>query len=366
MTDDQILSAFSGDYATARDRFRQAATAAGWTLTSHDTGDVGPSGDALTIDVAESAAPEGAGATFILSSGLHGVEGHFGSAVQVAALRAIGADPSRRRDARLVFVHALNPWGFAWSRRCDVRNVDVNRGFRWPGMPVPPPDQAYGVLDALLNPPRPPSSDWFPLRLLAAAFRTGPATLKRTIASGQRSHPRGLFYAGIDAPPSQAFLERELPRWINGASTVVHLDLHTGLGRSGDATLIVDYPMTDADRTWWTARVGEHVLSEALRDPKAYTATGSFGQWCVARGMAPRYLFAFAEFGTFSGPRILAGLRAENQAHHWAAPGDPATAASKARLRELFCPSDSEWRLRVVQRALKMVESVALRGAPAP
>jgi hypothetical protein len=366
VTDDQILAAFSGDYATARDRFRQAATAAGWALTSYETGDVGPSGDALTIDVAALAAPAHPGATFILSSGLHGVEGHFGSAVQVAALRAISADPASLGEMHLVFVHALNPWGFAWSRRCDARNVDVNRAFRWPGMPVPPSDEAYGVIDGLLNPSRSPSADWFPLRLMTAALRSGPATLKRTIASGQRSHSKGLFYAGVDAPPLQAFLERELPRWVGGASTVMHLDLHTGLGRSGDATLIVDYPMTDDERAWWTTSVGQHVLSEALRDPKAYTATGSLGQWCVARGLASRYLFAFAEFGTFSGPRILAGLRAENQAHHWAAAGDPATAAAKARLRELFCPSDPVWRVQAVQRALRIVEAVVHRGAPRP
>lgn len=355
MTDDHILDAFSDDYATARDRFREAAAAAGWMLTSHDTGETGPRGEDLTIDVATSGGPAHGDRTVILSSGLHGVEGLFGSAVQLAALRLLAARTFQQSDVRWVFVHAMNPYGFAWSRRCDARNVDVNRAFRWAGMPAPSDSAAYDRLDPLLNPRHPPSADLFTVRLLAAALRVGPATLKRTIASGQRSHPKGLFYAGRETTPLQALLELELPRWTADASTVVHLDLHTGLGRRGDGTLIVDYPITEPDRTWWTTR--GLPISESLTDPKAYTAAGSLGQWCVARAVARRYLFAFAEFGTVSGPRILAALRAENQAHHWATPGDPAMAASKARLRALFCPVDAPWRIRAVRGALKMLDA---------
>jgi hypothetical protein len=358
VTDEQILSAFPRDYAAARDGFRQAATEAGCAVTSYETGDVGPLGEALTIDVAVSQAAIGTETAVILSSGLHGVEAPFGSAVQVAALREI-SEGTLRSDARLVLVHALNPWGFAWSRRVDARNVDLNRAFRWPGMPDPPPDGPYGAIDALLNPRRRPSSDLFRLRLVAAALRAGPSTLKRAIAAGQRSYPQGLFYAGAEAPSLQAFFERELPGWLAGATTAVHLDFHTGLGRRNHAALIIDYPLSETERAWWTSRAGAHVLSESLRDDKAYTAIGSLGQWCVARGFATRYRFAFAEFGTFGGPRILAGLRAENQAHYWSKPGDDVTVAAKARLRALFCPPESDWRVRAVRRALALTGAVS-------
>ena len=366
MTDAHILSAFPRDYAAARDGFRRAAAEAGCAVTSYETGDVGPRGEALTIDVAVSHAHAGVGTetAIVLSSGLHGVEAPFGSAVQVTALREITAG-RLRPEARLVLVHALNPSGFAWSRRVDARNVDLNRAFRWPGMPDAPPDGPYGAIDALLNPPRPPSSDLFRLRVVAAALRAGPATLKRAIAAGQRSYPRGLFYAGTETPPLQTFLEREVPGWLAGATTAVHLDFHTGLGRRDNAALIVDYPLIETERAWWTGRVGAHVLSESLRDDKAYTAIGSLGQWCAARRFAPRYRFAFAEFGTFGGPRILAGLRAENRAHHWAKPGDAATIAAKAGLRTLFCPPDADWRVRAVRRALALIGAVSSSAAPA-
>ncbi len=66
---------------------------------------------------------------------------------------------------------------------------------------------------------------------------------------------------------------------------------------------------------------------------------------------APDYLFACAEFGTYGPVRVLAGLRTENQAHHWGTPGSAATLRAKSRLRELFCPTDHRWRTQVLQRS---------------
>jgi hypothetical protein len=358
--DARILRAFASDYPSARDRFRAAAAAAGWTTTTVELPGTAPDGTALAIDAAESGPTDPDRPVLVLSSGLHGVEGHFGSAVQVAVLEAIAEGTAWPAAVRGLFIHALNPFGFAWSRRCDDANRDINRAFRWPRMPVPGSDATYGEIDRLLNPQRRPSfNDFFTVRLLAQALRRGPAVLKRTIASGQRSFPKGLFFSGLDDPSLQGVLERELPRWIGDAADVLHLDLHTGLGRRAEASLIVDYVIDDETRAWWTGAFGSQILHEPLRDANAYTATGSLGQWCVNRGFAGRYRFAFAEFGTVSPARVLAALRAENQAHHWASPSDPIVRKAKARLRDVFCPADSAWRLRATRKALALIDSAA-------
>ena len=62
-----------------------------------------------------------------------------------------------------------------------------------------------------------------------------------------------------------------------------------------------------------------------------------WGHWFVARGFASEYLFACAEFGTFGPVKVLAGLRAENQAHHWGNSESESTHRAKIRLKELFC-----------------------------
>src|SRR5580765_4989856 len=78
-------SRFSVDYATARHRFREAATRLGCETHAYPIGGHGPHGEDLTIDVAitPGSRPDRA---LVISSGIHGVEGFFGSAVQLAAL----------------------------------------------------------------------------------------------------------------------------------------------------------------------------------------------------------------------------------------------------------------------------------------
>jgi Protein of unknown function (DUF2817) len=105
---------FSADYFSARERFRKAACGPGWRLESAPMQARGPSGEELTVDVAISNG-QAAASVLILTSGLHGIEGFFGSAVLCSLLeqKALGLDGSGR--VRLVLVHALNPFGFSPS-----------------------------------------------------------------------------------------------------------------------------------------------------------------------------------------------------------------------------------------------------------
>ena len=74
---------FSNSYAEARDRFRRAATAVGASVTSHEV-NAECRGDELAIDVAT--VGEDGDPAVVTSSGVHGVEGFMGSAVQLALL----------------------------------------------------------------------------------------------------------------------------------------------------------------------------------------------------------------------------------------------------------------------------------------
>ena len=76
----------------------------------------------MTIDVASSAT-EDADNVLVISSGLHGVEGFFGSAVQTMVLERWASSASP--PVRCVLLHALNPYGFAWIRRPDENNEDL-------------------------------------------------------------------------------------------------------------------------------------------------------------------------------------------------------------------------------------------------
>lgn len=77
---------FSNTFAEARQRFNDAAKAVGATICSHSI-DMECEGE-LAIDVATIGADDAP--TVVTSSGVHGVEGFFGSAVQHAILVRCG------------------------------------------------------------------------------------------------------------------------------------------------------------------------------------------------------------------------------------------------------------------------------------
>lgn len=344
---------FSADHATARQRFRQAASHLNWHLETHSIGAVGPDGDELAFDVACSPGgdPE---KMLVLSSGVHGVEGFFGSAVQVALLEQWAAAPPP--PSRCVFLHGLNPFGFAYLRRFDENNVDPNRNFILPGERFQGAPEGYSRLNAFLN-PRLPHSRWdpFTLKALWLIARHGMSALRQSVAGGQYSYQRGLFFGGLGPSRTQQLLAENLPRWLMGSRHVVHLDFHTGLGRWGTCKLLIDYPLNEWQRSWLTEWFGVNSFEACDSSGIAYDARGGFGRWCVSRGLASNYLFACAEFGTYGPVKVLAGLRAENQAHHWDTPKAPSTLWAKVRLKELFCPASNTWRSQVVERGLELV-----------
>lgn len=350
---------FSPGYVTARFRFREAATRLGASLEAYPVGPKGPTGEDLCLDVAIGGGDASAG-TLVISSGLHGVEGFFGSALQLGLLETWAG--GERALPRWVMLHALNPWGFAWRRRVNEHNVDLNRNLLLAGQAFRGSPEGYARLDGLLNPRRLPSR-WEPvqLRFLLAILRHGMPALKRAIAGGQYDFPRGLFYGGNEASRLHAILDQHFARWLGASERVVHLDLHTGLGRRGACTLLIDHPTSPAQRHWLSEYFGPESYETADAPATAYPTRGSFGRWASSEAAGRDYLYAVAEFGTYSAPCVLAALRAENQCEHWGAPESALTEAAKRRLVEVFCPAAPAWRHTVLGRGRELVEK-ALRG----
>lgn len=353
MANDSV-ACFSADYPTARRRFLEAAKRLGWQIESCPIGATGPDGDALAFDVAcsQTGNPH---SVIVVSSGVHGVEGFFGSAMQLALMEHWAS--STAPAVRCVFLHGLNPYGFAWLRRFDEQNVDPNRNFLLPDERFEGVPDGYQELDPFLNPRRPPSS-WDPFlpKALWLVARKGMPALRQAVAGGQYHYPRGLFFGGKGPSRTQQLLEEHLPRWLHGSQDVVHLDFHTGLGRHGECKLLIDYVLSESQRARLTQWFGPDSFEASDSAGISYDARGGFGRWCVSQRLAPRYLFACAEFGTYHALRVLRGLRAENQAHHWGAPDAASTILAKQRLRELFCPAADAWRQQVIAKGLDLVE----------
>lgn len=360
------LSYFAPDYFAARERFLALARERGAATAFYSMRARGPGGAALSIDTAYLGAPAPR-RLLICSSGTHGVEGFAGSAIQQQWLDT--AANSLPQDAGCLLIHAVNPYGFAWSRRTNEHNVDLNRNAldQFPG----PPNPAYRKLDAWLNPPVPPRAlDLFVPHGLWLAATRGPAALRQAILRGQYEFPRGLFYGGERTEESVAHIERIIAApAFRDVERVVVVDLHTGFGPAGRYMLMVETaPETPGYRDlarWCGAdKVG------SSQDPRSrvYTASGGIAELMERRFTPARARVAVLEFGTIPVVQMLHQLHRENRAFHYSGPASMELARERAALRRAFCPLNPAWRLRVLAQAEHVLTQVsqALRERRTP
>jgi len=343
---------FSPDYRTARERFRVAAQAAGAALHALALDATGPGGDALTIDIAW-LGDQRARDIVLHTSGLHGVEAFAGSAIQLALLE----QPPALKAGALVVMHVLNPYGMAWLRRANENNVDLNRNFlgdgeSWSGAP-----ELYRRVDRVLNPPSPPAFDFFYLQALLLALRHGFYPLKQAVAQGQYEFPRGLFFGGSELQQGPRRCLEWLGRNLSRAQYVFALDVHTGLGRWGEDTLLPE-PGAGATSSARLGKALERTLIDVTRDDTvAYVVRGGMGS------MLPRALpgvaidFVLQELGTYPPLAVFHALREENRWHHHGSRSLDHPA--KQRLREALCPTAPQWRAQVVEKGVGLVRAVA-------
>ncbi len=350
-------SAFSPDYRAARARFRSASLALGCELEALPISAVGPDGDTLTIDVARLGAKRPSRAV-VVSSGLHGIEGFFGSAVQAALLEEQLGGFIVAPGTALVLIHALNPFGFAWLRRVNEDNVDLNRNFLRAGEAFEGAPEGYAALDGMLNPTKPPGT--LSAFLLKAGFhiaRHGMPALKQAVAGGQYAFPLGLFYGGECPSVTQQLLREALPRWVGSADRVLHIDFHTGLGERGTYRLFADHAWgSDGLRALRELFGADVVEPWEPEEGVAYEIRGGLGAWCKELLPDTQYDVLAAEFGSVAILDVIRALHFENRAWHWGQPADAGSVRAHQVLRDTFAPPEREWRDAVVPRGLRVVE----------
>ena len=245
---------FSETYQEARQKFRDAAKAAGaeqhvipiYTSSSNE--------EEYTTDIAVLVGNRPG--LVLHTSGVHGVEGYAGSAIQIAWLRhmakTVTAFPT------IVMVHAVNPHGMAHYRRTNENNVDLNRNAlmtakEWTIALERDPNLAhYQDLSPLFNPTDVGNGDWsFWSKAIPTIAQHGLVKLKTALVTGQYHEPKGISYGGTELQPSwqklHDFLRPRIMEWTTTTTTTtlpnsitdttcctaVYVDVHTGLGQSG-------------------------------------------------------------------------------------------------------------------------------------
>jgi len=339
---------FSASYFQARDRFREAV---GERLISLPIEARGPGGEQLTLDVAVFG-PREARKVVLHTSGLHGIEGFAGSAIQLDLL-ARGV-PDLPEDTSLIVGHVLNPYGMAWLRRVNEENVDLNRNFLAPDEEYSGAPEDYANFDAFLNPPTPPSLDAFWFTGISLILRHGFNALKQTIVGGQYAFPRGLFFGGARLQDGPAAWSHFLAEELEGAEHVVGIDVHTGLGRSGVDTLLVEAAKGSDPYERWRKTFGERVTPWDPEAGVAYAIRGGYPSLIPRLAPQAQVDFVTQEFGTKAPILVLKALREENRHHlHGGGAIDHPT---KQALKDTFCRPSPQWEAQILARGKELLD----------
>ena len=333
------------DYAEARVRFLDAASAAGARLFATDHPLRGPDDEVLATDVAVLGRPD-APARLMVISGTHGVEGFAGSLCQrVMFERGIDLPD----DLALVVVHAINPYGFAWVRRVNEDNVDLNRNCI-DFTAVLPENPGYDELADAIVPERWDAStqEETAQRLLAFGSEHGFDALQAAISMGQYTHPTGVFYGGTQPVWSQRTLGAITFDHLSGAERVAVVDLHTGLGPFGVGELIASHPDASGKARlgdWY----GDYTVPEEGTSVSA-DVTGDVLDAIEAWLPNTDVTGVAIEWGTVDIIEVSTALRADAWLHAHANPRGPEAGAVKAALRGAFAPDDPAWAALVWER----------------
>jgi hypothetical protein len=156
---------------------------------------VGRDGETLAMDVALDGALD-ARRLLVVSSGCHGVEGFCGSGIQNALLAdAAWRETALEAGVAVLYIHALNPYGFSWWRRVTQENVDLNRNFLDFSKPLPA-NPAYDEIAGLLVPSTWPPSAEVREHLVQLISQRGMPALQAAVSGGQYDIPKACSTAG--------------------------------------------------------------------------------------------------------------------------------------------------------------------------
>lgn len=358
------LACFSRSYAEAREKFLLACSRRGLVVQSHIHPLTGREGEQLALDVAR-LGPADAANLLVVSSGCHGIEGFCGSAVQLDLL----ADDAwharcQRDDLAVLYLHALNPYGFSWERRVTHENVDLNRNFRdFSQPPLANPD--YLAIDHLLLPRRCPPTLASNIGLVLYALRHGRKALQAAISRGQQADPRGLFFAGREPTWSHRQVREVLREHGQQCRRIGWIDVHTGLGPRGVGEAIYkgrqDPESVARARQWW----GEQVTNSAEGNSSSSELGGTLDLAVMGECPQAQYNGMTLEYGTLPGLQVLNALRAEQWLENHPQTSPAERHRIKRAFRAAFYVEADDWKRQVLTRS-REVMAATLAGLSTP
>jgi hypothetical protein len=350
---------FSDDYFKAREKFRAAAKNKNMDCWSEKIQ------DDLTIDFAYRN-PESE-KLLIIVSGVHGVEGYAGSALQLIFLDKIY---SQFKDSfAILLIHSYNPYGFKNNRRVNENNVDLNRNC------LNNYSENRGIDKNLKDFFMKNEKIFFPncprqnklIEESKYSFILAKTLLKHGVegaikagAIGQNFYPKGVGFIGLGEEKSTKIFKETVNKFTSNFKKTILLDIHTGLGRKNNISAYAENPK-NTEEFFALKKAFKNLKSRKLSKMGSLSHSGSITQYFYGNSKSKINVGIIMEIGTASNVSPTLSLATlsranleENQITHFG----PKNKLEKARLKlkNVYLPNAKRHRKVILVKSEKFLK----------
>lgn len=365
--DSAALSYFHQTYRGCRSSFINSTEKLVAEFDSVETGKfVVPSkvDDDLSLDWCYIPAQKEKNKLLILNSGLHGIEGYTGSALQVMFIERI-MKKKLPDDMGVLLLHGINPYGFKYRRKVTENNVDLNRNCVTGDQLFDIKNDGFGELTDMLMPDKTLNlkslrNQFFYLIAIYKIIRETMPVLRQAALQGQYEYEKGFYYGGKAYEPQIDSLKPFLTGKIEDYRMLLNVDLHTAYGERGTMHLFIDKPENN-DVLQGIETIFEGVRIDWGNSDDFYTINGEYIGWVNSLVPDVLCLPMLFEFGTMDSQATFGSLKSmqimiiENQGVHYGYKNEKNELKAKDLFGEMYYPTSPVWRSKVISDGYDMM-----------
>ncbi len=270
-------------------------------------------------------------------------------------------------ETGVLFIHAMNPFGFKNSRRVTENNIDLNRNCDTDSTLYLSDNKGYTQLYSLLNPigkvnNKNLRNKFFLIAAVEKLVKESMKALKQAILQGQYKYSEGLYFGGMKLESQVKSIAPLLMKYGRSYEKVMNIDLHTGYGELGVLHL---FPNPSNDQKVKVAL--EQVFTGYKVDwgdsDDFYTVKGSFSDYIGELLPGKLYLPMTFEYGTLNSQTTLGSIHSihnnilENQGSNYGYVSDKSKEEIQTNFWQMYYPSSPVWRSKVITDTRKIMES---------
>jgi len=326
--------------------------------------------DDLTIDFCFIPAKDTTLKLLVINSGIHGIEGFVGSAVQQMLMQEL-LQPEMLSEVGVLLVHGMNAWGFKNERRVSENNIDLNRNFSTDTSLFDTKNDGFAALYDMLTPKVKLNSGsiknrFFMLTAINQIAKKGMPALLQAFAQGQYQFPESIYFGGNGFEQQVAIMTSVLQEKAAGYQTVFTIDFHTGFGERGVLHLFPN-PVNDPVVKQKMETIFEGYRIDWGNSDQFYTVSGQFCEFVADILPGKTSIPMVMEFGTLNTGSTVGAVKSahisivENQGFQFGYKSEKDKQKAKKGYYEMFYPPSEKWRTNALIKAKDLMEVVMQR-----